>query len=71
MSQTKCFTWRTSGEHWYLCVWYIRAQLAGPLLGCLWPLVAGFDSCAVKAWILRSTVTKAVLGVDSLCSSTL
>ena len=52
MSQTKCFTWRTSGEYWYLCVQYIRKQLGGLQMGCFWLVVAGFDSFVVREWFL-------------------
>ena len=52
VSQTKCFTWRTSGEYWYLCVQYITKQLGGVQLGCFWPVVAGFDSFVVREWVL-------------------
>lgn len=62
MSQTKCFTWRTSGEYWYLCVWYIRKQLGGVPLGCFWPVVAAFDSIVVREGFLWSiTIEQCVI----------
>lgn len=63
MSQTKCFTWRTSGEHWDLSVWYTRKQLGGALQEWLWPLVAGFHSSAGKALLREEAVSGATHSV--------